>query len=150
MAVYSADLSTSECGGTVVVALHGELDIVDAAAVAAALVKAAVREPRIIVDLADLDFIDSSGIAALAYARRYARQAGGDLLVAAPQQQVLRILAITRLVDDFCVHASVDEAAGSAAGSKRVVLPMQRVSRMGWPRAAARSVHRATRRELAR
>jgi anti-sigma B factor antagonist len=150
MAVYGADLSTSECGGTVVVALQGELDVVDAAAVAAALVTAAAGESRIIVDLAGLDFIDSSGIAALAYARRHARQAGGDLLLAAPQQQVLRILTITRLVDDFRVHASVDEAAGSAGDSPRVVLPMRRISRMGWPRAAVRSVHRATRRELAR
>jgi anti-sigma B factor antagonist len=111
-AVFSADLSTGECDGTVVVALYGELDVVDAAAVAAALVTAAVREPRIIVDLAGLDFIDSSGIAALAYARRHARLAGGDLLLAAARQQVLKILAITRLVDDFRVHASVEEAAG--------------------------------------
>ena len=111
-AVYSADLSTSECDGAIVVALHGELDVVDAAAIAAALVTVAARAPRIIVDLAGLEFIDSSGIAALAYARRHARQAGGDLLLAAPRQQVLRVLAVTRLADDFCVHASVDEAAG--------------------------------------
>jgi len=116
--VFSTDLSTSECDGAVVVALHGELDVVDAAAIAATLVTVAVRASRIIVDLAGLEFIDSSGIAALAYARRHARQAGGDLLLAAPRQQVLRVLAITRLVDDFCVHASVDEAAGSAAGSR--------------------------------
>lgn len=116
--MYSADLSTSECDGAVVVALHGELDVVDAAAIAAALVTVAVRAPRIIVDMAGLEFIDSSGIAALAYARRHARRAGGDLLLAAPRQRVLRILAITRLVDDFCVHASVDEAAaGLSPGS---------------------------------
>jgi anti-sigma B factor antagonist len=112
-AVFSADLSTSERDGTVVVTLYGELDIVDAAEVATALVAAAVREPRIIVDLAGLDFIDSSGIAALAYARRHARQAGGDLVLAAPQQRVRRVLAITRLVDAFCVHASVEEAASA-------------------------------------
>ena len=42
--MFSAELTTSECDGAVVVALHGELDIVDAAAVAAALVTAAVRD----------------------------------------------------------------------------------------------------------
>jgi anti-sigma B factor antagonist len=123
-AVFSADLTTSEYDGAVVVALHGELDVVDAAAVATALVTAAVREPRIIVDLAGLDFIDSSGIAALAYARRHARQAGSDLLLAAPRQQVLKVLTITRLVDDFRVHASVDEAVGSlGGGARRAVMP---------------------------
>lgn len=144
-AVFSADLTTGKCDGMVVIALHGELDLVDAAEVAAALVIAAVREPRIIVDLAGLDFIDSSGIAALAYARKHARQAGGDVLLAAPRQQVLRILAATRLIDDFCVHASVEEAAGSAGGSPRVVVPVQRTRRMRWPGAVVRSSRRASR-----
>jgi microcompartment protein CcmL/EutN len=36
----SVDLTISECGGQVVVALRGELDVVDAAAVAAALAAA--------------------------------------------------------------------------------------------------------------
>jgi len=138
-AVFSADLSTSECDGTVVIALHGELDLVDAAEVAAALVIAAVREPSIIVDLAALEFIDSSGIAALAYARKHARQAGGDLLLAAPRQQVLRVLTAIRLIDDFSVHASVEEAAGSAGRSRRVVVPLQRIGRMRWPGELVRS-----------
>jgi anti-sigma B factor antagonist len=143
--VFSVDLATSQCDGTVVVALHGELDLVDAAEVAAALVIAGLREPRIIVDLAALDFIDSSGIAALAYARKHYRQAGGDLVLAAPRQQVLRVLAATRLIDDFCVHASVAAAAGREGGSERVVVPMQPTRRMRWPGAVVRSSRRAAR-----
>ncbi len=68
----------------------------------------------VILDLAGLEFIDSSGLAALVRARQHARRAGRDLLLAAPQQQVLRMLAITRLIDVFAVHASVHEAAGIA------------------------------------
>ena len=75
--MFSVDLSTRECDGHVVVALRGELDLVDAADVAAALAAAVAREPRIIVDLAGLEFIDCSGVAALARGRRHARQAGG-------------------------------------------------------------------------
>jgi len=110
--VFSTDLSTRSCDGRSVVALGGELDLVDAAAVAAALTAVAAREPRIIVDLAGLEFIDSSGVAALARGRRRAWQAGGDLVLAAPQRTVLRVLAVTRLIDAFCVYATVDEAAG--------------------------------------
>jgi len=107
---------------------------------AAALVAVASREPEIIVDLAGLEFIDSSGVAALAHGRTHARHAGGDLLLAAPRQPVLRVLAITRLVDDFSVHASVEEAAGSAGRSRRVVVPVRRrPGRMRWPRATVRS-----------
>ena len=69
------DLGSGECGGYAVVALRGELDLIDAADVADALETFAAREPRIIVDLAGLEFIDASGIAALVHGRRHARDA---------------------------------------------------------------------------
>ena len=50
----------------------------------------ATSEREIVVDLAGLEFIDSSGVRALARTRRRARHAGGDLLLAGPWQQVLR------------------------------------------------------------
>jgi len=139
--MFSVDLSTRECDGHLVVALRGELDLADAADVAAALAAAVAREPRIIVDLAGLEFIDCSGVAALARGRRHARQAGGDLLLAAPRQRVLRVLAITRLAGEFSVHASVEEAAaGSAGRSRREAVPVpRRLSKIRWPRPAVRS-----------
>jgi anti-sigma B factor antagonist len=108
--VFSTDLSTRSCDGRAVVALRGELDLVDAVAVAAALTAVAAREPWIIVDLAGLEFIDSSGVAALARGRRQAWRAGGDLVLAAPQREVMLVLAVIRLTDAFCVYATVDEA----------------------------------------
>ena len=139
--MFSVDLSTRECDGYVVVALRGELDLVDAADVAAALAAAVAREPGIIVDLTGLEFIDCSGVAALARGRRHARQAGGgDLLLAAPQQRVLRVLAITRLAGEFSVHVSVEEAAGSAGRSRREAVPApRRLSKIRCPRPAVRS-----------
>jgi anti-sigma B factor antagonist len=122
--MVSMILSTCECDGRPVVALRGELDVADAASVAAALTTVAVRAPEMIVDLAGLEFIDSSGLAALVLARRHARQAGGDLLLAAPQDQVLRVLAVTRLAGVFSVHASVEHAAGSAGRSRLMALPV--------------------------
>jgi anti-anti-sigma factor len=143
--MFSVGLSFRECGGHVVVALRGELDLVDAAGVAAALLAVAGREPNIVVDLAGLEFIDASGVAALARGRAHARHAGGDLLLAAPRQQVLRVLAVTRLVDDFCVHASVEEAAGSAGRSPLGVVPVRRPGRTGWSPPAVRSGTQALR-----
>ena len=92
--MFSMNLGSGESGSHVVVALHGELDLVDAQAVADALGAVAAREPWIIVDLSGLEFIDVSGIAALSRGRRHARGAGGDLLLAEPQQRVQRVLAI--------------------------------------------------------
>ncbi|HEX3515955.1 MAG TPA: STAS domain-containing protein [Trebonia sp.] len=120
------DQGSGEPGGHVVVALRGELDLMDAAAVAAALEVVAARAPRIIVDLAELEFIDASGVAALSIGRRHARKAGGDLLLAAPQRLVRRVLAIVWEVDGFAVHATVAEAAASAGTSWQAVVPIPR------------------------
>ena len=43
-------------------------------------------------------------MAALAHGRKLARQAGGDMLLAAPSQPVLRVLAGIRLLDAFRAH----------------------------------------------
>jgi anti-sigma B factor antagonist len=122
--MFSVNLSTREGDGHVIVALRGELDVADAVSVAAALAAIAARDLAIIVDLAGLDFIDSSGVAALARGRKHARHAGGDLVLAAPQQQVLRVLTLTRLIEVFPVHASVDEATDSAGRSQRPAVPV--------------------------
>ena len=128
------DLSTRESDGQVIVTLRGQLDLAEAARVAAALAVVAAREPQIIVDLAALEFIDSSGVAALVRGRNLARRAGGELLLAAPQQQVLRVLTLTRLIDVFPLHATVDEAAGrsrhmAAAGAAAAAQPGQLAAR---------------------
>jgi anti-sigma B factor antagonist len=117
----SAGLSTREYGGHVVIALDGELDVVDAASVMAVLAAAAARNPRIIVDLAALEFIDCCALGALCRVRAQARQAGGDLLLAAPRGQVRRILTLTGLIGVFSVHASVEEAVRTAGCSRLVV-----------------------------
>ena len=122
--MFSVDMSTRESDGFVIVALRGELDLADAVSVAAALAALAERAPEIIVDLAGLEFIDSSGVAALARGRAHARRAGGDLRLAAPQQQVLRVLTLIRLFEAFPVHASVDEAVGSTGRSWSVAAPV--------------------------
>ena len=135
--MFSMDLGTSESCDHVVVALRGELDLMHAPAVAAGLGVIAAREPRIIVDLAGLQFIDASGVAALSRGRRYARNAGGDLLLAAPQRMVRRVLAIIWDADGCAIHASVAEAAASAGASKQAIatIPRQPTS-MRWERIA--------------
>ena len=112
--MVSVELSTCAGDGQLVVVLRGELDVTEAAKVAASLGVVAASGCAVILDLEGMGFIDSSGLAALVHARQSARRAGGDLVLAAPQQQVLRMLAITRLIDVFAVHGCVDEAAGIA------------------------------------
>jgi anti-anti-sigma factor len=109
--VASIDVSSSRCPGYVVVALYGELDKTHAGWLARALSAAAAPGARIIVDLEELAFIDCSGLNILLWAWEQARQAGGDLRLAAPQEPVLRLLSLTELTGLLPVFASVDQAA---------------------------------------
>jgi anti-sigma B factor antagonist len=108
--MVSIDLSTVERDGHAVVGLRGELDLSGAPDVAVALAGVMARHPEIIIDLTGLEFIDCSGLWALTRAREQATLADGGLLLAAPQQLVLRVLALTGLADVFSVHASVQQA----------------------------------------
>jgi anti-sigma B factor antagonist len=121
--MFSVDLSTRECDSYIIVALRGELDVLDAAVAASTLAAITAREPRVIVDLTGLEFIDAGGLGALVSARKHARHAGGDLLLAAPQQRVLGVLAVTGLLDLFSVHPSVQEAVRSGGFSRQVAAP---------------------------
>jgi anti-sigma B factor antagonist len=121
--MFSTDLSSRSGDGHAVVALRGDLDLVDAASVAFALAIIAGRNPVIVADLAGLEFIDSSGVVALARGRRRARQAGGDLVLAAPRPRVTRVLAAIRLTDPFTIYASVDEAVLGTRRSLRAAGP---------------------------
>ena len=48
----------------------------------------------------------------------------GDLLLAAPQHQVLRVLTLTRLIDVFPTYASVGEAARTAGLTRQAAAPV--------------------------
>src|ERR1700729_481297 len=129
--MFGMDLGSGEYGGHVVVGLCGELDLLYAPMVATALGALASRQPRIIVNLAGLEFIDVSGVAALAQGRGPARSAGGDLRLAAPRRPVRRILTIVWEADGFAIHTNVAEAAASLGASRQVDSPRE-LARMRW------------------
>jgi anti-sigma B factor antagonist len=53
--------------------------------------------PRIAVELSGVEFLDSSGLGALVGALKTARQAGGDLRIAAPSEQVTMVLKLSNI-----------------------------------------------------
>ena len=113
--MFSVELQVRKCGDNVIVALRGELDMVDAAEMTVALVAAASGRGRTIVDLAGLTFIDCRGAAALVRAERRVRQAGGSLELAAPHTRVRRVFELSRLIDGVCFHESLALADAQSA-----------------------------------
>ncbi|TPG37156.1 STAS domain-containing protein [Mycolicibacterium hodleri] len=74
-------------------------------------------EKRVVVDLSGTVYIDSSGLGALISGLKIARQAGGDLRVAAPNRQAVTVLEMTNLSRVLRVHPSPEGAFGDSDGS---------------------------------
>ena len=73
----------------------------------------AAGSSRIVVNLEDTPFMDSSGLGALIGCLKAARQAGGDLRIAAVQPQVKMVLELTSMDRVLTSYASADEAFGN-------------------------------------
>ena len=97
--------------GEAVLHLAGRLDLVSAVAVKQRLAAVvAAGQHRLVVDLAEVPFIDSSGLASLIGGLKAARLAGGDLRLARPTDQARTILKLTRLDRVLRPYPTVEEA----------------------------------------
>ena len=112
----NVELLTRVYRGYAVAVLRGELDTTDAEAVAGVVAALTAGGRQLIIDLEALDFIDCHAVGALLGVRATARQAGGDVLLAAPHGPVLRVLTMLGVPG---VHASVAAAADSAGSDGR-------------------------------
>jgi len=96
--------------GYVVVSLAGELDLYNAHEVREALLECCAESPnRLVVDLRDVKFIDSTALGVLIEARTKLENRRGFLL-AAPGLETRRALEISGLDRHFAVHDSLDAA----------------------------------------
>ena len=84
----------------VTVALHGEIDVLTVDQVRLALGEAITARPAAIeVDLADLSFIDSTGLGALVFGFQRARDAGIAFRLANPTRQVRQVLVLSGVLE---------------------------------------------------
>jgi anti-sigma B factor antagonist len=103
-------LGVETVGEACVVKLGGELDLYNAPEVRAALAEACADLPgRVVVDLGEVEFIDSTALGVLIEARTKLENRRAFLL-AAPGLETRRALEISGLDRHFTVHQSVSEA----------------------------------------
>ena len=98
-------------GDAVVVAVEGELDLFTAPFLRDE-VRDAIKQDssKLVLDLGELSFMDSSGLSVLIEAWRLATGEGGGVALAAPQAPVARILRTTGLDRRIKVYPDVDAA----------------------------------------
>jgi len=96
--------------GGVVIHLVGELDLYNAAEVRAALFELCAEQPeRLVVDLAEVNFVDSTALGVLIEARTKLRKRQ-SFLIAAPGLETHRALTISGLDQHLAVHDTVASA----------------------------------------
>lgn len=90
--------------------LRGELDLASAPLLAGEIEGSEVAAAAIVVlDLQNLDFIDSTGLRVLLSAHQRSRERGQEFAITPGSQQVQRLLSITRVDEHLRVIASPDE-----------------------------------------
>jgi anti-sigma B factor antagonist len=105
------DLKTENGGETLVFKLRGSLDLATAPTVRAALADATEKGGHhLIVDLAQLEFLDSTGLGVLIGAHRRAAEHGGSFRLVVSDGPISRLLNITGLIGVFAVYHSPEDA----------------------------------------
>ena len=69
---------------------------------------------RLVVDLDDVGFLDSTALGVLVGALKRARGEGGDVRIVCTQPRVRKVFEITRLDSAFDLFDTVDEAVRGA------------------------------------
>ena len=103
---------------TCVVALAGEIDLTQAAELDDEL-KSLVDDgtAKIIVDLLEVPFLESSALGVLLKYSRLLRSNGGELTLVTDDVRVLRVIEITGLAEHFHFERTLSEAIDNVIGA---------------------------------
>ena len=110
----SLTVQTEQRGEMVVVSVAGELDMATAPQLQAHITEQLEQsQGRLVFDLAEVSFCDSTGLSVFVRAKNSTDDAGGVVRLAAPQRGVLRILEVSGLVEVLHTYPTVDEAVAA-------------------------------------
>jgi anti-sigma B factor antagonist len=99
--------------GWAVLEVQGEVDLYTSPQLRDAILRLTEEgENRIVIDLNNVSFIDSSGLGVLVAGLKRARERGGELALVFGEGSVQKVLGITGLDKVFPTHGSVGEATG--------------------------------------
>jgi anti-sigma B factor antagonist len=121
------EVQAEELGnGIRAVTVRGELDMNTAPELEDRLDEVTGETPKVVLDLSECDFIDSTGIAVIVRSWQRLDRDGegpgsGRLVLCCDNTQVMRLLTITGVESSISVHAeraaALDELGGTPAGT---------------------------------
>jgi anti-sigma B factor antagonist len=116
----SLKVETRQVNGISVVNCHGRIVLgEEAAGLRDTLKKVLTTSRQVVLDLAGVDYIDSSGLGTLVGVYSSARAAGADIKLTGVGQRLRDVLQITKLVTVFEVYDTEQEALASFDRSRK-------------------------------
>ncbi len=102
-------IDTKERDGKRVIAVDGEVDLYTSPELRAAIIKTLriSKGTVVAVDLSEVLYMDSSGVATLVEGLKESKQQGAEFCLVAPSNAVMKVLQLARLDTVFDVRDSV-------------------------------------------
>ncbi len=90
--------------GETVLTVKGELDL-DSSATLQSEIQAALKKAKLLkIDLKEVSYVDSSGIAVLIQGTKLARKSAAKIVLKSPSPQLLSVLELSQLKDFFTIE----------------------------------------------
>ena len=106
--------SIEEKGATLVATFAGDIDLETSPKVRKVLLDCVGRSLSVLVDLGQVAYIDSSGVAALVESLQTARKRGGRFALSGISDGARRVLQLARLDRVFTIYETIDQAVADA------------------------------------
>ena len=68
------------------------------------------ESPKVVLDLGEISYVDSTGLGAILFGMRNAKNYGGKIKICRPQEKVRKLIDIAQFGRVWSIHESVDEA----------------------------------------
>ncbi len=103
-------MTTRDVGDHTLIKLKGEIDIYTAPSLREAIVESIERgRYKVVIDLDDVEFLDSTGLGVLVGGLKKVNQHDGEMGIICNQEKLLRVFKITGLTKIFKMYKSADE-----------------------------------------
>ena len=103
------NFQTREEQGAIVVAFEGDVDLQSSPEARKVLLETVGKGLPIMVDLSQVGYIDSSGVASLVESFQAARKAGQDLILISVSEGAKRVLELARLDKVFTICDTLED-----------------------------------------
>lgn len=109
-------LATRTEGDHTVVEVVGEIDVYTAPKLREAFIDLVAQGSyQLVIDMEQVEFLDSTGLGVLVGGLKRVRAHDGTLRLVCSQERILKIFRVTGLTKVFPIHASLDEALAAKA-----------------------------------